>query len=77
MSSWDWVGMYFKMVGMDPNRCAEIENLSKMVTPTNKDLLKQISLKNISSFVPANAYRDKSKKKEKKKKELAKKGKNP
>ena len=20
MSSWDWVGMYFKMVGMDPNR---------------------------------------------------------
>ena len=22
MSSWDWVGMYFKMVGMDPNRCA-------------------------------------------------------
>ena len=19
---WDWVGMYFKMVGMDPNRCA-------------------------------------------------------
>ena len=21
MSSWDWVGMYFKMVGMDPNRC--------------------------------------------------------
>ena len=22
MSSWDWVGMYFKMVGMDLNRCA-------------------------------------------------------
>ena len=22
MSSWDWVGMYFKMVGMDPNHCA-------------------------------------------------------
>ena len=22
MSSWDLVGMYFKMVGMDPNRCA-------------------------------------------------------
>ena len=24
MSSWDWVGMYFKMVGMDPNRCATL-----------------------------------------------------
>ena len=22
MSSWDWVGMYFKMAGMDPNRYA-------------------------------------------------------
>ena len=24
MSSWDWVGMYFKMVGMDPNCCAAL-----------------------------------------------------
>ena len=24
MSSWDRVGMYFKMVGMDPNRCAAL-----------------------------------------------------
>ena len=24
MSSWDWVGMYFKMVGMDHNRYDQI-----------------------------------------------------
>ena len=24
MSSWDWVGIYFKMVGMDPNRYAAL-----------------------------------------------------
>ena len=39
MSSWDWVLMYFKKVGMDPNRCAASwsavgEQQDDLISPT-------------------------------------------